>query len=106
VATERERLFDIAHRLGHQDPAVWETPRGDFYSTCSCGWNSTNCVTLVNALSAGVHHALVTARPIAARARRSGLPLETVIADERKRARPPIPGRNVPDRKQPGRRVA
>jgi hypothetical protein len=58
----RQELFEIAHRLGHRDPAVYETPGGKFFATCSCGWKSTNRLRLELALEAGVHHALSTAQ--------------------------------------------
>lgn len=54
----RAELFRLAHSAGHTDPAVYETDGGKFFSTCSCGYRSTNRRTFEDALGAGVHHAL------------------------------------------------
>lgn len=83
MTTERERLFAIAHALGHTDPMVWETSGGRFFSTCSCGWESTTRVMFVDALGAGVSHALGVARPVARKAARAGRPLGVLIAAEK-----------------------
>lgn len=80
--TERERMFEIAHALGHQEPTLWETARGDFFCSCSCGWESTNRRTPVDALGAGVHHALTIATAAAKQARTSGRPLSALVPFE------------------------
>lgn len=48
----------MAASMGHANPAVFETVRGRFVVTCSCGYQSTTRRTFVDALEAGVHHAL------------------------------------------------
>jgi hypothetical protein len=61
-AVKRQEAFELAHALGHTDPALFETPGGRWYVTCSCGYKSTTRNTEVDALSAGVHHALTVAK--------------------------------------------
>lgn len=64
MATRRE-LFALAYAAGHRDPALFTTPGGRFFVTCSCGWKSTTRRTEVDALSAGVHHAVVIGKELA-----------------------------------------
>jgi hypothetical protein len=62
VQVTRAELFELAHSLGHTDPAVFETRGGRFFCTCSCGYESTTRTSFVLALQAGVHHALKSAK--------------------------------------------
>lgn len=64
MVTRRE-LFDLAHAAGHTDPALFQTPGGRFYVTCSCGWKSTTRRTETDALGAGVHHAMLIGKSVA-----------------------------------------
>lgn len=61
----RAELFALAHAAGHTNPAVMESRRGKFFSTCSCGYQSTSRRTFEDALGAGVHHALKAGLEIA-----------------------------------------
>ncbi len=58
----RQQMFELAHALGHTDPAVFETPGGRFFATCSCGYQSTTRTSLRLAIEAGIHHALKEAK--------------------------------------------
>lgn len=57
----RSELFELARVLGHENPRLIEKG-GRFFVTCSCGYKSTMRRTEVDALGAGVHHALGAAR--------------------------------------------
>lgn len=92
MTTERQRLFEVARALGHENPEVWEDSRGRFFAACSCGWESTYRRTFVDALRAGVGHAVGSARPVLGRIRRSGAPAGQVIAAERRKGMKPLPG--------------
>lgn len=83
--SDREQLLEVAHALGHRDPAVWETSGGLFFATCACGWESVYQQTFVDALRSGVGHALGEAKPVYARIKRSGSPAGQVIAAARER---------------------
>ena len=88
--TTRAQLFEIAHALGHRNPSVYETRRGEFFSTCSCGYVSTTRATFVNALQAGVHHVLSAAMIVDRDARRNGIRLTPeALAEYARRQRPP-----------------
>lgn len=104
--SERQRLFDIAHAMGHTTPEVWEARNGKFFAACSCGWESTYRFDFVDALGAGVHHALSAAKPIAAKARRSGRPLGALIAAERRRLLTVVAGGKTPAIRDRFRRAA
>ena len=86
----RAQLFEIAHALGHRDPAVYETARGGFFATCSCGYISTTRATFVNALQGGVHHVLTAATIVERDARRNGIRLTPeALAQYARRQRTP-----------------
>lgn len=59
---DRQQLIVLAHQLGHTNLAMHTNETGTkYFVTCDCGWKSTNRLTEVNALQAGVHHALTSA---------------------------------------------
>lgn len=68
----RAELFELAHQLGHTNPSIYETRRGRWIATCSCGYASTSRTTQVLALEAGIHHALTIARAAESNIRTSG----------------------------------
>lgn len=74
----RSELFDLAHALGHRDPAIHETRRGRWIATCSCGYESASRVNAQLALEAGIHHALGAARD--AINRNSGRRIDELLA--------------------------
>lgn len=69
----RTELFELAHELGHTDPALFETPGRRWFVTCSCGYRSTTRTSDVLALEAGVHHVLKAAREYLAHNHLNGL---------------------------------
>lgn len=74
-AYSREELFAIADAFGHTNPTVYlVNGTGKYFCACDCGYNSTMRLSQVNALQAGVHHALKVAQEIVA----SGVSLENV----------------------------
>lgn len=76
----REQLFELAEKAGHAHPAVWESGRGQFFATCSCGYESASVVVMVEALKKGVRHVLSEAESIEKAARRSGRPVGWALA--------------------------
>lgn len=79
--TRRQELFELAHKLGHRDPAVFSTESGaKFFATCSCGWKSTNRRTLELALEAGINHALGRAQEFERHAHSSGVAFADALA--------------------------
>ena len=90
MSYSRARLFEIAHALGHRSPSVYETNRGGFFVTCSCGWISTTSMRFETALQQGVHHVLSAATIVARHAERNGTILTPeVLADAAARQPPP-----------------
>lgn len=80
MALSRAQLFELAEQAGHAHPAVWESGRGLYFATCSCGWESASVVVMVEALKKGVHHVLSEASGIEKAARRSGRPVGWALA--------------------------
>lgn len=85
--TSRQNAALLAARLGHTRVGVEQSARGLWFSSCACGWVSTQTALLVNAAAAAGHHITSQVRTVERDAVANGITLEQAI--DRYLANPP-----------------